>query len=134
MKIESTWAKAEGVSSKDIRNEERCLKVRFPIDYCKFLEWSNGGHGLIGGNRLALWQIEEIEQLNSDYQISFYLPGVVGIGTDGGGECYAYDFRQNPDKPMIIQVPLGDLRNESVTVLAVSFRKWLEKLLADESQ
>jgi len=130
-KIEATWDRAEGASPEDIGDTERTLKVRFPADYCTFVEWSNGGHGLIGKTRLALWELDELEQLNSDYQISSYLPGVFGIGTDGGGECYALDFRKSRDMPALIQVPLGDLRKESITALAPSFLKWLEDLLKE---
>jgi len=123
------WHRAGAATEADIQGAEQCLGVRFPKDYSLFLKWSNGGEGSIGPTYLSVWPTDEIEQLNSDYQIGKYLPGVVGIGTDGGGECFALDYRSSKDAPSMIQVPLGALGAETVTQLAASFQEWIENAL-----
>lgn len=40
-----------------------------PDDYKEFMLWSNGGEGNIGSQYLSLWKIEDLMQLNKEYQI-----------------------------------------------------------------
>lgn len=64
------------------------LENLFPLpdDYKEFMSWSNGGEGNIGSQYLSLWKIEDVIQLNNDYQVQKYLSGKsLAIGTDGGG-------------------------------------------------
>ena len=44
-----------------------------PDDYKEFMLWSNGGEGNIGSQYLSLWKIEDLMQLNKEYQIQKYL-------------------------------------------------------------
>ena len=44
-----------------------------PDDYKVFMLWSNGGEGNIGSQYLSLWKIEDLMQLNKEYQIQKYL-------------------------------------------------------------
>ena len=70
----------------------------------------------------------ELKGLNDDYAIASYLPRVVGIGTDGGGDCFALDYRDG-GTPKLVSVPLGDLDAESVVVLADSLEAALRSKL-----
>ena len=106
------------------------MKLQFPEDYKTLLQWSNGGEGSVGTIYLSLWGIEEIEKFNEDYRINRYLPGLLGIGTDGGGECYALDYRASPIPPSFIQVPLGDLDFASITVLGATFRDGIKNVIS----
>jgi SMI1 / KNR4 family (SUKH-1) len=83
--IAPLWFKRMGASAHQIAEAEAALGVQFPPDYRSFLSWSNGGEGQIGSRYLNIWNSGEIRKLNDDYQIGRYLPGIVGIGTDGGG-------------------------------------------------
>lgn len=123
--IAATWYKEPGANSSQIESLEQELKVTLPEDYRHFLLWSDGGEGDIGKCYLSLWSIGEIPQLNSDYLISHYVPGLVGIGTDGGSICYALDFRQDRVSPSFVSVPLGDLDYESVVIIAPTFSEGL---------
>lgn len=73
--------------------------------------------GKIGNRYLSLWKIEELVELNEDYQIKKYIPGIVSIGTDGREFCYAFDYRNNSSIPNFIEVPLGDLDSNSIVTL-----------------
>jgi hypothetical protein len=123
------WFKRTGARADQIRQAEAALGVQFPPDYSSLLSWSNGGEGQIGNRYLSIWSSDEIRQLNDDYQIGRYLPGVVGIGTDGGGQCYALDYRSDAKAPQIVQCALGDLDFESIVPLASTFRAFIEAAL-----
>lgn len=64
-----------------------------PDDYKEFMLWSNGGEGNIGSQYLSLWKIEDLMQLNKEYQIQKYLSKKsLVIGTDGGDNCIGFYF------------------------------------------
>ena len=53
----------------------------------EFMLGSNGGEGNIGSQYLSLWKIEDLMQLNKEYQIQKYLSKKsLVIGTDGRSE------------------------------------------------
>jgi len=128
-KIQSSWSKREGASKDDLLQAETALHIVFPRDYKVFLKWSNGGEGEIGNLFLSLWSTNEVVTLGKDYQIAKYIPGIVAIGTDGGGKAYCLDYRTDVDNPKMVRLPLGDIDPESVHVLADDFQRWLEKSL-----
>ncbi len=51
----------------------------------------NGGEGDIGEAWLVLFPLEELEEINYDYEIDKYLLGHIIIGSDGSGELYGVD-------------------------------------------
>jgi hypothetical protein len=98
----------------------------FPNEYLQFMEWSNGGEGHIGENYLYLWKIENVEQLNKDYNIQKYLGiNCFGFGTDGGDKCYCFD---NKNGENIIKCGLGDLDYNEIKVIANTFFEFIGKL------
>ena len=68
--------------------------------------------------------------LNGDYQIGKYLPNVIGIGSNRGGDCYALDYRSDTESPPLVQVPFGDLAPESVTILGRRLASWRAQVTA----
>jgi hypothetical protein len=106
------------------KTETELMKV-FPKDYVEFLLWSNGGEGEIGENYLSLWRCEDIAQLNEDYSIQKYLTeNFVAFGTNGGGECYAFDYSE-PEKPKVINCALGDLDINELRYVADTFTEFI---------
>jgi len=130
--IAPSWFKKPGATPEQIKQAEAALGVEFPSDYKTFLSWSNGGEGQIGNRYFSFWSAEEIKELNEDYQIGKYLPGIVGIGTDGGDECYAFDYRKRPEAPSVVQCPLGDLDFSSISVLGDTFRDCIERAMSSK--
>lgn len=123
--VEKFWHKNEGCTDVFIANTEKLLRNRLPKNYKKFLHWSNGGEGKIGRNYISLWKVEDLQVLNSDYDIQNYLGAhILAFGTDGGDLCYAFDFAQNG---VIIKCGLGDLDSEEITVIDKNFEFFLEK-------
>ena len=65
--------------------------LRLPTDYVDFLKIANGGEGFIGeGSYLILWKLENIEKFNIAYEVHEYAPGLILVGSDGGGEAFAF--------------------------------------------
>ena len=90
-----------------------------PDDYKEFMLWSNGGEGNIGSQYLSLWKIEDLMQLNKEYQIQKYLSKKsLVIGTDGGDNCIGFYFGE---PTFIFLQPLGDLDLSENRFLSQSF-------------
>ena len=81
----------------------RSLGVDLPLDYKDFLRASNGGAGFVGDTYLHLWKAEELKPLNDGYQVARFAPALLLIGSDGGGEAYAFDLSELPWK--VVRVP-----------------------------
>lgn len=62
--------------------------ISLPKQYIDFIKKHNGGEGDIGESWLILYPIEELQEVNDDYEIQEYLPGNIIIGSNGGGELY----------------------------------------------
>ena len=130
--ISHTWYREAGATLEQIRKIEDVLGLTFPDDYRSFLVWSNGGEGRLGRMYLILWQVEDVPELNEDYQRAAYVPGLVAIGSDGGGMCYALDYRGDPSTPAIVEVPFGDLDTGSIRIIAPSFKDVIGRAIGQQ--
>lgn len=65
--------------------------IALPKQYLEFMREHNGGEEDIGENWLVLFPLEELEEINDDYETEKYLPGHVIIGNNGSGELYGVD-------------------------------------------
>lgn len=130
--ISPTWYKKDGASSEQLEQLKSQLKFKLPFEYESFLTWSNGGEGRIGNNYFSLWNCEQVPRRNVSTQINFYLPGVLGIATDGGDYCYALDYTISDTNPPLVLVPLGDLDFTSFVTIGSSFIEGLRNLLTTD--
>ena len=118
------WYKYENIKMNSI--EEIIGTYNFPNDYLEFIKQNNCGEGYIGKNYLYLWKIENIVQLNNDYNIQEYLgENYCGFGTDGGDKCYCFD---NKNGNKIIRCGLGDLDYNEIEIMANTFYEFITKL------
>ncbi len=61
-------------------------------DYLTFMHSHNGGEGCVGKNLYVhLYSLEELLQINIDYEISTYFPDCCIFGTNLGGDLYGFD-------------------------------------------
>lgn len=74
---------------------EKINEVVLPKDYVAFMKIHNGGEGDIGETWLILYPLEELQEINDDYEIEEFLPGHIIIGSNGGGELYGIDNKGN---------------------------------------
>jgi len=116
----------EGASSAATQAAATALKAKFPSDYVAFLEATNGGEGMIGETYLMLWSAEELPEMNASYQVAEYAPGLLLIGSDGGGEAFAFDTRVTPWP--VVKVPFVGMELACVEAMAPSFNAFLKTL------
>lgn len=103
------------------------VEVDLPEAYLSILQLSNGGGGPLGVEPgwFQLWPAEEVVPSNRDYQISEYLPGLFGFGSNGGGELLAFDTRR--EKPWsVVMVPFIPMDEGDVVEIAKDFKEFLK--------
>lgn len=124
----TTVQRAEpAASDAAIAMAETELGVIFPAAYRDLLKWANGGEFDFGNAYVEVWDTVRIVKRNQSYEIPSRLPGIVGIGSDGGDECYALDFRLAEQRPLV-RVSLGALRPEFVETIGPNLIEGLRNL------
>jgi hypothetical protein len=91
-------AKSKGeapASPSSIEALKAALPFALPADYAQFLLQANGGEGHVGESFLRLWSVEELLERQLPAEIAEYVPGLFLVGSNGGGEAYALDFRSS---------------------------------------
>ncbi len=79
------------------------LPKHLPDEYIAFLARSNGGEGFVGERYVSLWKAEELITRNLGYKVTEFFPNFFFIGSDGGGEAYAFDI--SGDDATVFEVP-----------------------------
>jgi hypothetical protein len=126
------WYKKPPCDGADVAKVERHLGLQFPPDYIDLLKWSNGGEAKLGTAHFALWPIQDVIRRNGSASIFKYMTNrFVGIGTNGGDECYGLDYTGG-DVPTLAIVPLGDLDPNSKYTIAATLTEGIQKALAGQ--
>ena len=112
---------------EDVSACEEQLKCQLPSDYVAFLKGQNGGEGFIGNDSyVILWAVNELEPFNRQYEVGSYCPEFLLIGSNGGGEAYAFDKRSTPWS--VVQVPFVGMDYSLCEVIGNSFSEFIETL------
>lgn len=69
-------------------------------------------------------------QLNEIHEHLVYQPELIHIGSDGGGEAIAFDFRQDP--PTVILVNLASTDWSEAILQAESFTEFMDQRRREE--
>ena len=111
----------------EIRSAERTLAVRFPESYARWLQGTDGMEGDLGGCYLSLYAVGELVERNRGYAVAEAMPGMILIGTDGGGEGIGLDVR-GETSPVVL-VNLYSLRWDEAIHQAETFDEFLDERL-----
>ncbi len=131
MLLSSLWHCERGVTKNVLENVEQITGFKLPQDYKNFMQWSNGGEGVLKNIRLSFWPAEDLVSLNEDYKINEYLgKKVLAIGSDGGAICLLLDYQGNNDEPCFSSVNFGGLDPDEIKVIAPKFTLALELAIA----
>ncbi len=119
-----------GATPQELEDLQTSLGYALPAAYLRFLAETNGAECCIhdgnAGECLAMWQVNEIIAMNQGYQIQRWLPQVLAIGPDGGGDAIVFDRSSlsHPDAWPLTRVGFGDLEAEGMILQASSFAEW----------
>ncbi len=94
------------MSDEDLAAAEAVLGHRLPEDYAAFLRHQDGLADFVGEAYLDLWTLPDVVARNADEDPWSSLrdghPGILVVGSDGGGEWVAYDMRRTPPPVLLV--------------------------------
>ena len=102
-----------------------------PESYMFFLETANGGEGFIGERYAQLWRAEDLIDANRAYKTAEFAPNLFLIGSDGGGEAYAFDV--SGDDPQVFEVPFIGMPSHA-RAIASSFHSFIGTLKTSDEE
>ena len=106
---------------------QRDLGVTLPAEYLDFLRQSDGGEGFIGGGAyLILWPAHQLASLNRAYGVHDFAPGLLLIGSNGGGEGFGFDTRSSATP--IVMTPFVGLSWETAEPMGATFGEFVRRL------
>jgi hypothetical protein len=109
-----------------IADAERQLGIKLPEDYVNFLTITNGAEGFLGSSYLILWHVEDLKRMNESYEVQEYIPGFVLIGSNGGGDAYAFDTRST--RCQIVKIPFIGMDSNLAEPIGSLFSDFLTHL------
>ena len=110
----------------ELEKVEKNYNIDFPDDYKKFILASNGAEGSIGNNKyLVLYPIDELIEINNEYEVEKNQPGLIYFGSDGGDTSYAFD---TTDKMSLVSIPFICIHTEEKEKLGNNFEEFIENL------
>ena len=113
----------EGGSTAVLHQSEAELGCKFPPDYMEFMLACNGGEGFLGQQHVIFWRAEELAEFNRGYEVEEYAPGILLFGSNGAGEAFAFDTRNN--KMSVCRLPFIGMGRSPATELADSFSEFM---------
>jgi hypothetical protein len=92
-----------------------------PVDYLQHVREDDGAEGELDAEPgwIALWPVAEVARLNAGYELSRWLPGFLGFGSNGGGELFVFDTRALPWR--ICMVPFIPMEESDAVEIAPDF-------------
>jgi SMI1 / KNR4 family (SUKH-1) len=111
--------------SEAIASLRAALPKPLPEGYVAFLQRANGGEGFLGERYVQLWRAEELLETNRGYKVAEFFPNLFLIGTDGGGEAYAFDVSGNDAS--VFEVPFIGMPSDA-RAIANSFDSFIAAL------
>lgn len=122
----NNWALNGPVTAESLRDVESALGRHLPKEYRDFLQKNDGGEGFISDNYVILWKAEELIEFNREYEVEKYAPGLFLFGSDGGGEGYGFDMREQAAP--VVMVPFIGMSLRYARPIAQGFADFLRKL------
>lgn len=108
-------------------SEELLLSEKYKV-FENYINRTISGEGMIGeSNYLLLWEKNEIEELNKDYETLEFLSNIILIGSDGGDMAYGIDVNGR-----YVEVPFIGMSDEEVKIVADDFDSFINYVWSKE--
>lgn len=124
------FAGRPGADERVISFAETFLGWRFPREYVTFLTQRNGGEGFVGENYLLLYAVEDLATVNMGYDVNESVPGLLLIGSNGAGEAFGFDVRE--DEWRVVMVPFVGMSWRDAVWVGASLDEFLLRLSEDK--
>jgi hypothetical protein len=85
----------------------------------------NGFSGIVGQSYVSIFPLNDLFELNKNYEVDIYFPGFVLFGSDGGGE--AYGFVKNEEFG-IYRIPFVGMCNNDKILITNNVNEFIHKL------
>ena len=126
LEILKVMGREEPAKIEMIENVEREWNVNLPSEYKELMLFTNGVEGAIGDEEyLAIWPINEIIELNQDYAVDEFIPGIKYFGSDGADMAYGFEFIEN--EATIIEIPFGSIDKDDAITYGESIFEFIIK-------
>ena len=114
-------------TKENLKDVEGNLNYILPEQYKMFMLISNGAEGIIGKHSyLVIWPIDQITELNKEYAVNEFTPGLMYFGSDGGGMAYAFDNRMK--ETPIVEFPFESVNIQDAKLCGNTFNEFLRNL------
>lgn len=98
--------------------------MALPADYLAFMKEHNGGEGPLGANNYGrFFRLEELEEINEEYDVTNSWPGYVVIGGIDDA-LWAY----NPEKKIYCQIDSCNIGDDTYYTVSYSLETFLIKM------
>ena len=102
--------------------------LALPEDYLAFMREHNGGEGPLGANNYGrFYRLEELAEVNAEYDVSNNWPGYVVLGSDMSGQLWAW----NPEKRIWCQIDSCNIDEDTYYTISDSFEAFLANMDAE---
>ncbi len=99
-----------------------------PEDYLAFMREHNGGEGPLGENNYGcFYRLEELAEVNAEYDVPINWPGYVVLGSDMSGQFWAW----NPEKRIWCQIDSSNTDEDTYYTISDSFDSFLANMDAE---
>lgn len=127
MQLGSEWHKNDGATSEAIERLQALTFVTLPSEYLDLLQYSNGGEGPLPVD--PLYFILDSAEVAADEAeaatFAEFFPGLFVFGSNGGGEGFALDMRNDAPFPVVyFDMTNADLV-EGIQIVASDFADFL---------
>jgi hypothetical protein len=112
------------ISLEEIENK---INFKLPEDYKFYLLNYLGNESFLGNEYVILWDLNELVEMNNDYQITDNLTNTIGIGGNGSSEFIAIEFTENNEYRIVLS-PFIDLNKDYHIEIGNSFTDFFERL------
>ena len=85
----------EKISAETVKEFFDSNDISVSDDFIDFYSEFNGGSGDIGDAYIEIWRLDELTELNENYDVSKNIDNVIIFGSDGGDNALGYDYKEN---------------------------------------
>jgi len=122
-----SFSKRPTKSGKQFWEIEKQIGFQLPVDYKYFLKSYSAFEGSVGPEYLSLWNVEDVLETNNNYEILKWLPNVIAIGSNMGGEFLGIEY-MGQNSYRVVLSPFIGLEKQYHIEIGTSFLDMLIRL------